>query len=35
MEYVDAIEATRAYEANLSMLNISKTMLRETIQLFG
>jgi flagellar basal-body rod protein FlgC len=35
MEYVDAMEASRAYEANLAMMNVSKAMLRETIQLFA
>jgi flagellar basal-body rod protein FlgC len=35
MEYVDAMEASRAYEANLAMMNVSKAMMRETIQLFA
>ncbi len=35
MEYIDAMEATRAYEANLAVLNISKTLMRDTIRLFA
>ncbi|MBN2445918.1 MAG: flagellar basal body rod protein FlgC [Phycisphaerae bacterium] len=35
MEYIDAMEATRAYEANLAMLNVTKGMLRDTIRLFA
>lgn len=35
MEYVDAMEANRAYEANLAMMRVSKTMLQDTIQLFA
>ena len=35
MEYVDAMEAARAYEANIALMNVTKTMMRETIQLFA
>ena len=35
MEYVDALEATRAYEANLAVMNVTKTMVRQAIQLFA
>lgn len=35
MEYIDALEATRAYEANVAMLNATKSMIRDTIQLFA
>jgi flagellar basal-body rod protein FlgC len=35
MEYVDAMEAARAYEANVAVMNVSKSMVREAIQLFA
>ena len=35
MEYVDALEASRAYEANLAVMNVTKTMTQQTIQLFA
>lgn len=35
MEYVDALEASRAYEANLALMNVSRGMLQQTIQLFA
>lgn len=35
MEYIDAIEASRAYEANLAMMNLSRGMIQQTIQLFA
>jgi len=35
MEYVDAIEAARAYEANVALMNVTKTMVRQAIQLFA
>ncbi len=35
MEYVDALEASRAYEANVSMMNVSKTMIQQAIRLFA
>jgi flagellar basal-body rod protein FlgC len=35
LEYVDAMEATRAYEANVAMMNMSRRMLEQTVGLFG
>jgi len=35
MEYVDAMEAARSYEANIAVMNVGKSMLRQAIQLFG
>jgi flagellar basal-body rod protein FlgC len=35
MEYVDAMEASRAYEANIAVMNVSKTMVQQAIQLFA
>ncbi len=35
MEYVDAIEAARSYEANLAVMNVTKTMVQQSIQLFA
>ena len=35
MEYVDAMEASRAYEANVAVMNVTKTMARQAIQLFA
>jgi flagellar basal-body rod protein FlgC len=35
MEYIDAMEASRAYEANLAMLTLSKNMVRDTVRLFA
>jgi flagellar basal-body rod protein FlgC len=35
MEYVDAMEAARAYEANVAVMNVTKTMVQQTIQLFA
>lgn len=35
MEYVDALEATRAYEANLAVMNVTKTMVQQAIRLFA
>lgn len=34
-EYVDALEAARAYEANVATMNVTRQMIRETLQLFG
>lgn len=34
-EYINAIEAGRAYEANIAMMNITKEMLRQSIRLFA
>jgi flagellar basal-body rod protein FlgC len=35
MEYVDAMEAARAYEANVALMNVTKAMVRQAIQLFA
>ncbi len=35
MEYVDAVEASRAYEANVAVLNVTRTMLNQSIELFA
>ena len=35
MEYIDAMEATRAYEANVAMLRVSKEMVQDTVRLFA
>ncbi|RMF75369.1 MAG: flagellar basal body rod protein FlgC [Planctomycetota bacterium] len=35
MEYVDALEATRAYELNVAMMNVSRSMLTRSIELFA
>jgi flagellar basal-body rod protein FlgC len=35
MEYVDALEASRAYEANVAMLNVTRNMLQQAIRLFA
>ena len=35
MEYVDAITAARAYEANVSMMEVTKGMMQQTIRLFA
>ena len=35
MEYVDAMEASRAYEANVAVMNVTKTMVRQALQLFA
>jgi flagellar basal-body rod protein FlgC len=35
MEYVDALEASRAYEANLAMLNVSKNMAQQALRLLA
>jgi flagellar basal-body rod protein FlgC len=35
MEYVDAMEAARAYEANVAVMNVTKTMVQQAIQLFA
>ncbi len=35
MEFVDAIEATRAYEANIGVLEISKDMGNRTLQIIA
>ena len=35
MEYVDAMEAARAYEANVAVMRVTKTMVQQSIQLFA
>lgn len=35
LEYVDAIAASRAYEANVAMMNVTKQMMRQAIRLFA
>lgn len=35
MEYVDALEASRAYEANVAVLNVTRTMLNQSIELLA
>lgn len=35
MEYVDAMVASRAYEANAAMLNVTRTMVQQAIRLFA
>lgn len=35
MEYIDAIEAGRAYDANVAMMNITRGMMQRAIQLFA
>lgn len=32
LEYVDALAAQRAYEANLAMMNLTKSMIQQTLQ---
>ena len=34
-EFVDALEATRAYEANIGVMEISKNLGRETLRILG
>lgn len=35
MEYIDAVEAGRAYEANVAMMSVTKAMIQKAIQLFA
>ncbi len=35
MEYIDALTASRAYEANAAMLNVTRTMLQQAIRMFA
>lgn len=35
VEYVNALEASRAYEANVSMMEVSKAMINATLRLIG
>lgn len=35
LEYIDAIGASRAYEANIAMLNASRSMVEQSLRLFA
>jgi flagellar basal-body rod protein FlgC len=35
MEYVDALEAARAYEANIAMMGLTRGMVQQAIRLFA
>ena len=35
LEYVDAIAASRAYEANVAMMNVSRNMIEQSLRLFA
>jgi flagellar basal-body rod protein FlgC len=35
MEYVDAMEATRAYEANTAMMNLTRGMVQQALRLLA
>jgi flagellar basal-body rod protein FlgC len=35
MEYVNALEASRAYEANVTMMEVSKAMLNSALRLIA
>lgn len=35
MEYVDAMAASRAYEANVAMMNVTRGMLQQAVGLFA
>lgn len=35
MEYVDALEASRAYETNVAMMSVTRSMLNRAIELFA
>lgn len=35
MEYIDALAASRAYEANAAMLNVTRGMIQQAIRLFA
>ncbi|MFH1745713.1 MAG: flagellar basal body rod protein FlgC [Planctomycetota bacterium] len=35
MEYVDAMAAGRAYEANVAMMNLTRTMVQQALRLFA
>jgi flagellar basal-body rod protein FlgC len=35
MEYIDAMTATRAYEANAAMMNVSRGMIQQAIRLLA
>ncbi len=35
MEYVDALEASRAYEANAAMIGVSRSMVQQALRVLG
>jgi flagellar basal-body rod protein FlgC len=35
MEYVDALEASRAYEANVAMMGLTRNMMEQALRLFA
>jgi flagellar basal-body rod protein FlgC len=35
MEFVDAVEASRAYEANVAVMNVTNSMISQAIELFA
>ena len=35
IEYVNALEASRAYEANITMMDVTKSMLNSTLRLIA
>jgi len=35
MEFVDAIEASRAYEANVAVMNVTNSMISQAVELFA
>lgn len=35
LEYIDALEASRAYEANTAMMTVTRGMLQHTIRMFA
>ena len=35
MEYVDALAASRAYEANAAMLNVTRSMIQQAVRTFA
>ena len=35
LEYVDAMESARAYEANLAVMNVTKSMVQQSIRLLA
>jgi flagellar basal-body rod protein FlgC len=35
IEYVNALEASRAYEANVSMMEVTKAMINASLRLIG
>ncbi|TWT42334.1 Flagellar basal-body rod protein FlgC [Phycisphaerae bacterium RAS1] len=35
LEYVDALEASRAYEANISMMNVTRGMVQQALRLLA